>query len=97
MKKKIFSLAVLSSVVLPFAVFADAVTSTIENIIQWLTTVGGGVAVIFIIFAGFLMVTANGDTTKIDTGKKIITYAALGLIVILLARALATIIAAWVA
>jgi hypothetical protein len=43
-------------------------------------------AVIMIILGGFNLITAAGDSGKIGSGKKMITYAIVGLIVIALAR-----------
>lgn len=45
----------------------------------------GLLAVAFIIYAGVLMVTAAGDDDQIGKGRKIIMYASIGIIIILLA------------
>lgn len=48
----------------------------------------GFIAVIFVIYAGILYVTAGGEEDKVTSAKKILTYAGLGLIVILISFAL---------
>ncbi|MBI2463508.1 hypothetical protein HYV57_00965 [Candidatus Peregrinibacteria bacterium] len=48
----------------------------------------GFVAVMFVIYAGILYVTAGGEEDKVTSAKKILTYAGLGLILILLSFAL---------
>ena len=48
----------------------------------------GLVAVIMIIYGGVLYVTAAGNQENIDKGKKIIMYAVVGIVIILLAFAL---------
>jgi len=48
----------------------------------------GLLAVIMVIYGGVLYVTAAGNQEKIDNGKKIIMYAIVGIVIILLAFAL---------
>lgn len=48
----------------------------------------GIVAVIMVIYGGILYVTAAGEQENIDKGKKIIMYAVVGIVIILLAFAL---------
>lgn len=58
-----------------------------ENVvtyIQYFLTFLGILAVVMIIYAGVLMVTAQGEEDQIKKGKKIITWAAVGIIVIML-------------
>lgn len=45
----------------------------------------GILAVVFIIYAGVLMVTAGGNEDNINKGKTIILYSAVGIVIILLA------------
>jgi hypothetical protein len=53
------------------------------NIISW---VAGAIAVIVIIFAGFRFTTSGGDSGKVSSARNTIIYAAIGLLVIVLAR-----------
>ncbi|HBC72424.1 MAG: hypothetical protein UX91_C0001G0128 [Candidatus Amesbacteria bacterium GW2011_GWB1_47_19] len=55
----------------------------IDQIIRWAVGVGGGIAFIFIVYAGFLMATAAGDPKRIKAGQEIIVnvLGALALIV----------------
>lgn len=55
----------------------------VTNFISWL---GGALAVILVIVAGFLYVTSAGDPNKIKKAKDIILYVAVGLLVIVVAR-----------
>ena len=50
----------------------------------------GIVATIFVIYGGFLYVTSGGDDGGAEKGKKILTYAAIGIIIILISFALVT-------
>lgn len=48
----------------------------------------GLIAVLFVIYGGFLYVTSGGNNDKVDQGKKIITYAVIGIFIILASFAL---------
>jgi hypothetical protein len=51
-----------------------------------MATISGIVAVFIIMLAGFVMITAAGDSSKVSTARKTIVYTIVGLIVIVLAR-----------
>lgn len=51
-----------------------------------LAIIAGIAAVIVIMIAGIMMVTAAGDSNKVSTAKRTIVYTVVGLIVIILAR-----------
>lgn len=44
----------------------------------------GTVAVIMILYAGYKFVTSRGDTKQVESARKIITYAIIGMIIVLL-------------
>ena len=48
----------------------------------------GLIAVIMVIYGGILYVTAAGEQEKVDKGKKIIMYAVVGIVIILLSFAI---------
>lgn len=54
------------------------------RIINWFFAAGGGIAVIYIIYAGFTYMTAGADQAKTDQAKNTITYAIVGIIIIAL-------------
>jgi hypothetical protein len=62
----------------------------IANIVRYVLTFVGLIAVIFIIYAGFLWMTSNGDPAKVDRARKTLLNAASGLIVVILSFALVT-------
>lgn len=64
---------------------ADAIFSSVLNTIYLVT---GIVAVIVIIIAGYMYVTSNGDSAVVTKAKNTITYAVVGLVVIILAFAI---------
>ena len=46
----------------------------------------GALAIFFIIYGGILMVTSSGDPKRLETAKKTLTYAIIGLLVVILAQ-----------
>ncbi|HOI60236.1 MAG TPA: pilin [Candidatus Pacearchaeota archaeon] len=92
-KIKGLGLVAISAFIPVFATFAeDAITETIKNINIWLTTVGGGLAVLSIIIAGVLMVLSNENEKNVANAKNIIKWAMIGLGIILMANVLTTIV-----
>ncbi len=51
-----------------------------------LSIIAGIAAVIMIMLAGFMFITAGGDSSKVSNARKTLAYAVVGLIVIVLAR-----------
>lgn len=62
--------------------------SLIVNIINFALFFLGLIATIMVIYGGITYVTAAGEQEKIDSAKKIIMYAVVGIIVILLSFAI---------
>lgn len=65
----------------------------IKNLIQWALIFAGVIAVFLIIYAGFKFVTSKGDPQEVDNAKKTLTYAIVGLLLILLSFAILNLIA----
>lgn len=64
--------------------FRQAILTVINFFLFFL----GLVATIFVIYGGFLYITAGGDDTKAENAKKILMYAVIGIIVCLMSFAL---------
>ena len=56
--------------------------ATVGLIINWFLALVGITAVIFIIYGGLQYITSQGDEKKAETGKRVIIYAVIGLVVI---------------
>lgn len=54
-------------------------------VLNWLLILAGTVALIFVILSGISYITSGGDQKKLENAKHTLTYAILGLIVILAA------------
>ena len=64
----------------------DSINSLVATVINIFSWVVGVVCVIMIIYGGFLYVTGGGDTTKVETAKKTIMFAIIGLVIVALAQ-----------
>lgn len=54
-------------------------STIITRVINWLLTVSAGLAILFIIAGGAQYIIAAGDQDQLDRGKRMMTYALLGL------------------
>ena len=61
----------------------DGILSKVANI---LAIVGGVIAVVVIMISGLKMITSSGDSKKLNDARNAIIYAAVGIVVIALAR-----------
>lgn len=64
------------------------------RVIQWVLGLLGLVAVIMILFGGFMWMTAAGNEERIKKAKTILTSAIIGMIIIMLSWALVTFVIA---
>lgn len=74
----------------PSAAAQGTLGQNITLIINYFLGILGLISVGFLIFAGIMMVTAGGDDAQITKARKIITYAVVGIIVILLSWTIVT-------
>jgi hypothetical protein len=63
---------------------------TVMNIITYVLGLLGLIAVVMILYGGFIWMTAGGNEDKVDTAKQIISSAAIGLVIILISWAIVT-------
>jgi len=65
---------------------------TLYNVTDWIFVILVGVASIFVIIGAMNLLMSAGDTTKVSSGRNYIMYAAIGLIVGFLAKAIPAIV-----
>lgn len=70
----------------------SGLVSIFADIVKWIYTIFFIVAVMFVIFAAFTYLTAGGDAEKVGNAKTQIIYAAVAIIVALLAVSLESIV-----
>lgn len=109
MKKNLFRAAELIGIMLPIAIFATGVASAqVPSIISDKSQLGSvllcpiisvmfvilvAISVIMVLWAAYLYVTAGDDTEKVHRATKTITYAAVAIVVALLAYGFPSLIA----
>ncbi|MEX2515001.1 MAG: TrbC/VirB2 family protein [Candidatus Paceibacterota bacterium] len=71
---------------------AESLTDFLNQVVQDLVFLSVPVIVFFIIYAGFLFVTAGGNTGKIETAQKTALYTVIGAAIILGASLIASIL-----
>lgn len=64
----------------------------IDSILNWLIPVGITLCTIVIIIGGIMFMTAGGSEDKVTRAKKTLTYAVIGLVVLIIAKGIETII-----
>jgi hypothetical protein len=94
-KNKI-SFLLVAVLLIPVIASADAVTSTIDNITSWIVTVSTGLAILMYTVGGFFWMSDAGNAERAKTAKSIIVSTTIGLVIILLAAGLTSIIRGFV-
>ena len=69
---------------------SGTVVTIIATVVKDLMFLGGLLAVVLVMYGGFLMVTSQGNPSGVEKAKKTISGAIVGLIIALLAYAIAT-------
>jgi hypothetical protein len=74
----------------PSAAAQGTLGSNVTLVINYFLGILGLVAVAMLIYAGVLMVTAGGNDEQVGKARKIITYAVIGIVIILLSWTIVT-------
>lgn len=59
------------------------ISEVVVSIVNWLLGITGALAILFLVYGGVVYVTSWGDDKNMEQGKKIVTYAVLGLFIVL--------------
>jgi hypothetical protein len=94
MKKQLLSLSIIlfAFFIIPFIASADSVTATLTNITGWIVTVSLVVASLMYVVGGFLWMSDAGNAERSKLAKSIIVSTTIGLVVILMANGLMSIV-----
>lgn len=71
----------------------DCVFPLMANLIYWLLVFSGTVSLIIIIISGLRFIVSGGESKSVETAKKTMTFAVLGLLLIFLSFFILNIIA----
>ena len=69
---------------------APPLSSLLDDILQFLVTLIGGVAVLVIVVAGIMYMTSGGDSERVQTAKKMLIGGVVGLVVAVMSFIIAT-------
>lgn len=67
-------------------------TDITKDIISWLVNIGISLAVIMIMYAGFLWMTSGGDETKVTKARQTLIWSLVGLGVLIIGRGFVSIL-----
>ena len=102
-KYKKISFLLIVVLLIPVIVLADEeaesynkVETTIENITDWIYAISTGVAILMYTVGGFLWMSDAGNAERAKMAKSIIVSTTIGLVIILLAAGLTSIISGFV-
>ncbi len=66
----------------------DCIPYLFQTLLNFIFGIAGIAAVFFVLLAGFKFVTSGGDAKQVEGARKTLTYAIIGLIVVLLSYAI---------
>jgi len=67
----------------------EDILEVVFKVINWILLVVGAAAVLFLIIGGFRYITSAGNETQVEGAKNTMTYAIIGLVIVLLAYVIA--------
>lgn len=73
-----------------WSINCDSIPSCVGKLIDFALTLAVPVAVVFVMYAGFLFVSSGGSEQKLEIAKKTLFWAIIGLFVAIGAKALAS-------
>lgn len=99
--KKYLSILCLTALLVPTLGIAQVegppdvdinILDIIKNIVNWVFAIFLGISALFIILAAFQFLTAGGDTQKVSGARDKLLYAAIGIGVAVLSRAVVPVV-----
>ena len=58
-------------------------TTFLTELLRWAVGIGGGIAFLLIVYAGFMIMTATGNPERLKAGQELLTSAISGLILLI--------------
>lgn len=68
------------------------IVNFVLDIVSFLTYIGAGISVLFIVLGGYYMVVSNGDKKEYTKGRNTLTYAVLGFVVTIISITIVSLI-----
>lgn len=85
--------ALAQTVTIPNPLTSDSITGLVDQIATWLLGIGLTISTIIIIWAAIVFMTSGGSETKVTMARKTLWYAIIGIVVLLLAKGVTSIVA----
>ena len=63
----------------------DDINPIIEIVSKWFISIVGLTTILALVYGGYLYITSMGESGRTETAKDVVTYAAIGLVVVLIA------------
>ena len=74
---------------------AKDLTELLNNIINFLLTLAAPIAVIMMIYAGYLFITASDNEEKVKTARKTMLYVVIGIAILILSKGVVTLVSSF--
>ncbi len=71
---------------------AQDLSQLLDNIINFLLTLAAPIAVIMMIYAGYLFITASDNEEKVKTARKTMLYVVIGIAILILSKGVVTLV-----
>jgi hypothetical protein len=84
----VFAQGGLTGAPIPSGTARGDLASVILNIVNYVLAIVGVIALAYLVYGGFMYITSGGNEDRIDTAKRIILNAIIGIVVIGVAAAL---------
>lgn len=82
----------ISEVVVEEAPILDRINTLFNNLITWGGNIALTVAAFFLMWGAFIYMSAGGSPRQMETGKSAMVHALIGLVIVLAAKSIATVV-----
>ena len=84
--------AMAQNITIPNPLAAGDIPTLIDHIATWLLGIGSTIAVIIVIWAAFLFMTSGDNKERVTMARKTLWYAIIGIVILLLAKGVTSLI-----
>ncbi len=74
---------------------SNDLSQLLDNIINFLLTLAAPIAVIMMIYAGYLFITASDNEEKVKTARKTMLYVVIGVAILILSKGVVTLVSSF--
>ncbi|MFH1990347.1 MAG: TrbC/VirB2 family protein [Patescibacteria group bacterium] len=85
--------ALAQTVTIPNPLASNSIMDLVDKVATWLLGVGLTISTIIIIWAAIVFMTSGGNTERVTTARKTLWYTIIGIVILLLAKGLTSLVA----